>query len=123
MNQRDVELWVERELEAHKIREREMKNRVATYVWCYLFTFAHIQLPFEYRYESRLSQTNTRLRVTEKLSEELRSRVRERSWDESKRLSRFRASALSDVGMKRSRALLTSSLMVVKRHPCIVMLQ
>ena len=57
-----------------------------------------------------MSQTNTRLRVTEKLNEELRSRVQqEELQNESKRLSRFRASALSDVGMKRSRALLTSS--------------
>ena len=33
VNQRDVRIVeLERELEAHKIREREMKNRVATYV-------------------------------------------------------------------------------------------
>ena len=40
VNQRDVRIVeLERELEAHKIREREMKNRVATYV--VLFTSTH----------------------------------------------------------------------------------
>ena len=40
VNQRDVRIVeLERELEAHKIREREMKNRVATYVCRYLYIY------------------------------------------------------------------------------------
>ena len=58
--------------------------------------------------------------MTEKLNEELRSRVqRDDLADESKRLSRFRASALSDVGMKRSRVLSSPSSSSYRSSPYI----